>query len=360
MTQLSRREFVALSVTGAVASRVASPFALGVPAAITAGEIVERIKRNIGVDWKEETVDTFKAGDPATAVTGVVVTSMATLDVLQRAVTAGANFVISNAPTFYSRADNREPGGGRGSGGGAGGAARAGGAGRGRATGPSPATVFGPGTGASAAMPPTPPLPESILPPPAGRGGRAGGPPPPDPVLAGKNAYIDEHQLVVFRLNEHWHARTPDPRAIGLAQAMGWTAYQVGDDVQRYVIPPTSLDALASQVRRVLGSRGGIRAIGDPTTRVQRVGLLPGFSSLQASLDMLPTVDVVITGEVQEWEGATYVQDVVFSGVRKGFISVGRVVSEAPGMQVCTDWLKTIVSEVPVSFISAGDPYWRP
>jgi hypothetical protein len=29
-------------------------------------------------------------------------------------------------------------------------------------------------------------------------------------------------------------------------------------------------------------------------------------------------------------------------------------------MQVCADWLKTIVPEVPVRFTSAGDPYWRP
>ena len=49
-----------------------------------------------------------------------------------------------------------------------------------------------------------------------------------------------------------------------------------------------------------------------------------------------------------------------FAGVKKGFISIGRVVNEAPGMQVCADWLKTIVPEVPIHFVSAGDPYWRP
>ena len=69
---------------------------------------------------------------------------------------------------------------------------------------------------------------------------------------------------------------------------------------------------------------------------------------------------LMIVGEVQEWEGATYAQDVVFSGVKKGFISIGRVVNEATGMQVCADWLKTLVPEVPVRFVSAGDPYWRP
>ena len=67
-----------------------------------------------------------------------------------------------------------------------------------------------------------------------------------------------------------------------------------------------------------------------------------------------------LTGEVQEWESAFYAQDVAFAGVKKGFISIGRVVNEAPGMQVCADWLRPFVPEVPVRFISAGDPYWRP
>jgi hypothetical protein len=28
-------------------------------------------------------------------------------------------------------------------------------------------------------------------------------------------------------------------------------------------------------------------------------------------------------------------------------------------MRVCADWLKTFISEVPVAWIPAGDPFWR-
>ena len=398
MNHISRRDFVALTVAGTAAG-AATPLARGLSpfaATITAGDIVERIKKNVGVPWDAgTTMDTFKVGDPGTVVTGVVVTSMATLDVLQQAARAGANFVITAAPTFYSRADNRQPGGGRGgaaggrqagaAGGPAPGAAGPGqasagpggppgaaavpgagrGAGGGRAAGPSPATVFGPGTGASAAMPPTPALPESVVPA-SSRGGGLGasvaGPAAgtPDPVLAGKNDFIDKNKLVIFRLQEHWNLRKPDPRAVGLAAAMGWTKYKVGDDVLRYQVPAITMTALAAQLKKVLGARGGIRVVGDRNLSVTKIGLVPGYNLIQASLAMLPTVDVMITGEVQEWEGATYAQDVVFSGERKGFISLGRVVNEQAGMQVCADWLKTLVPEVPVKFISAGDPYWRP
>src|SRR4051812_8478252 len=175
MADVSRRKFVALTLGGAAAaplifnresSRAAAP--------LTAQEIVDRIKKSAGVEWTSDDVDTFKAGDPSIAVTGVVTTSMATLDVLQKAVQAGANFVITAAPTFYTRADLSVPGGrglGAGAGGGRGappargaGNGPAGGAGRGALAGPGPAAESGPGTGASAPMPPSPSLPQSVVP----------------------------------------------------------------------------------------------------------------------------------------------------------------------------------------------------
>ena len=55
---------------------------------ITAQQVIERIQKEVGVPWRAQTVDTFKAGDPNTPVTGVAVTMMATLDVLQRAAAA--------------------------------------------------------------------------------------------------------------------------------------------------------------------------------------------------------------------------------------------------------------------------------
>ena len=373
MSLISRREFVALTAAAGAAFdprlvRASAGPALSPVEGPTAQDIVDRIKKQVGVEWSSETVDTFKAGDPSTVVTGVVTTSMATLDVLQKAVQAGANFIITAAPTFYSRADLSTPPAGRGFGPGAG-------AGRGQAPGrgagplsagtgaaPSPATLSGPGTGASAPMPPAPTLPQSVIPPlqPAAPPTAPATSPPPDPIYAGKNEFIAKHKLVVFRLTQHWNQRKPDPRAVGLATAMGWTKYKAGDDGLRYDVPALTFEGLASQLKKSLGTRGGIRAIGDRAMTVRRIGLLPGYTMIPASIAMLPHVDVIIAGEVQEWESATYVQDVAFAGLKKGFISIGRVVNEAPGMQVCADWLKTIVPEVPVRFVSAGDPYWRP
>jgi len=66
---------------------------------------VAAIQKNVGVPWNSETVDTFKAGNPDTPVTGIAVTMMATLDVLQRAAKKGQNLIITHEPTFYNHLD---------------------------------------------------------------------------------------------------------------------------------------------------------------------------------------------------------------------------------------------------------------
>jgi hypothetical protein len=71
-------------------------------------------------------------------------------------------------------------------------------------------------------------------------------------------------------------------------------------------------------------------------------------------------VDVVVAGEVREWETVEYARDTIASGQRKGLILTGRVLSEEPGMRACATWLEALVPEVRVRHIAAGDPYWRP
>lgn len=312
MTDLSRREFAALAAYAVVAPvRLREKPPAG--AAITAQDIIDRIKSHIGVDWKAESVDGVKAGDPATAATGVVTTSLATLDVLRQAVKAGANVVITGNPTFYSRSDARVP--------------------------------------------------------PAGRGGRGGTPPaagdstppaPADRVFAAKNEFIDTHRLVVFRLSEHWRLRTPDPLAQGMVGVLGWTTQQSATDPRRVELPAVTLEALAATVKQRLRLSGGLRVVGDPRTSVKRVGLLPGSTPIAAALKMLPEVDVILAGEVREWESVEYARDKAFSGEKKGLMLIGRVASEEPGMNACAAWLKGFVTEVPVRHVPAGDAYWSP
>ena len=164
----------------------------------------------------------------------------------------------------------------------------------------------------------------------------------------------------MWRFSDHWRLRTPDPFAQGLADVLGWSKFADASDPRRLSIPETSLDALVSHVKKSLKVRGGMRIVGDPQLRVRKVALLPGSTPIAASLEVLPGVDAIIAGEVREWESVEYVRDTVALGGKKALTLVGRIVSEGPGMQVCAQWLKTIVPEVASTWIPAGDPYWRP
>ncbi len=79
------------------------------PPTLTAGDVVGRIKANVGIPWREQTVDRIIAGNPDTAVKGIATTMMATLPVLRRAAAAGLNLVITHEPTFYSHLDEIDP-----------------------------------------------------------------------------------------------------------------------------------------------------------------------------------------------------------------------------------------------------------
>ncbi|HWN84426.1 MAG TPA: hypothetical protein VNN99_04730 [Vicinamibacterales bacterium] len=302
--RVSRREFVKMSAAGAAAATwVVRPAAIGA-VTVTAQEIVDRVRKAVGGEWKTDTVDTFKAGEPTSPVTGVVTTSLATIDVMRRAVKAGANLIVTAGPTFYSRVDS-----------------------------------------------PTPP---------AGRGRDAAAPPTPDQVFTAKNEFIRANRLVVWRFSDHWRLRSPDPFAEGLANALGWARYRTNGDPARLTVPAIALEALAARVKSRLEARGGVRVVGREQTRVRTIGLLPGTRAVQEIVALLPQVDAVIAGEIREWESSEYSRDVVNAGLGKGLILIGRSLSEEAGMKMCADWLRPIVPEAPVRWLPAGDPYWRP
>jgi putative NIF3 family GTP cyclohydrolase 1 type 2 len=72
---------------------------------ITARDVVERIRQNVGIPWRSHTCDTFKWGDPDAPITGITCTFMSTLGLLQRSAAAGDSFVISHEPTFWTADD---------------------------------------------------------------------------------------------------------------------------------------------------------------------------------------------------------------------------------------------------------------
>jgi putative NIF3 family GTP cyclohydrolase 1 type 2 len=251
---------------------------------LTARQVIERIQAHVGVPWHSETVDTFKAGDPETRVTGIATTMMATYDVLVRSAAAGKNLIITHEPTFYSHLDRTD--------------------------------TF-----------------EKER----------------DPVWLEKERFIKEHHLVVWRFHDHWHLRRPDGIMTGVVRALQWQKFQNPSDPNVFVLPETTIEQLASDMKKRLGIHV-LRWVGNPQMKITKVGLAPGASGPQRHRQMLQRedVEVLAIGEVPEWETIEYVADAAAEGKSKALILLGHIPSEQPGMEYCAEWLKTFINEVPI------------
>jgi putative NIF3 family GTP cyclohydrolase 1 type 2 len=102
--------------------------------------------------------------------------------------------------------------------------------------------------------------------------------------------------------------------------------------------------------------------VGDPQLKVTKVAMLPGAagSARQISLLERDDVEALVIGETPEWETVEYVADAVTEHKRKALVILGHIPSEQAGMEECARWLKTFVTEVPVEFIPAREPFWLP
>lgn len=287
---VSRRTLVSGSLLGA-------GFAQSVgraQAALTAGEVIERIKANVGVPWRSQTVDHLIAGTPETTVKGIATTMMATLDVLQRASAAGKNMVITHESTFFSHQDAVDQ------------------------------------------------LKDDVT-------------------YRAKLDFIAKHSMAVFHFHDHWHARRPDGINAGMARELGWEKNASAENPRLYTFEPMPLARFAQSIERKLQART-MRVVGDPKLPVSRVLTSWGYASQFPGIPMIARaeVDVLVCGETREWELVEYVQDMISSGQKKALIVIGHVLSEQSGMKLCADWLKGFLSEVPIQFVPAREPFWTP
>jgi putative NIF3 family GTP cyclohydrolase 1 type 2 len=310
---ISRRAFgQGVGAAMLLKSRLARAYA-STPGPLTAEQVVQRILQKMasdGIAWPSnfpwKPADGFKYGDPATPVTGVVFTFQATFDVLERAVQAKKNFVITHERMFWDHIDDI-----------------------GTTKHDKPFEVAG-----------------SLE---------------TDPVFIAKRRFCEQNNLVVWRFHDHQHMLKPDPIMQGLVTRLGWQNYIVPVQGQMigvaFEIPQAPLKEVARHVARSLDSPG-VRVIGDPNLPVKRVGL--GAHKLVEILKPLQTCDVVLMSEPQDCDAFPYLRDGISLGLPhpKGLIALNHERFEEWGEQDAPAWLKPLVPEVPVEFISAGAPYW--
>lgn len=180
---------------------------------------------------------------------------------------------------------------------------------------------------------------------------------PKNEVLKKKLALLNKHQIAIWRFHDQWHARQPDGILYGVLKKTGWSTYY--ENGKRVInIPPVSLQDLVTHLKTSLGI-GHVKLIGDLSQTCSRIALLPGAAGGQAQITLVENEqpDVLIVGEVHEWETAEYIRDAQALGSKTALIILGHSVSEEPGMDWLAEWLQPQIPNIPVTHITSGDPF---
>jgi putative NIF3 family GTP cyclohydrolase 1 type 2 len=262
---------------------------------LTTGEVVARIKANLGFPWLETTYrDTFKFGGPDTVVKGIATTMFCSYDAIRRASEAGCNMLIPHEDTYWNDRDEL-----------------------------------------------------NIV--------------SSDPAYKLKVDFMREHDIVIFRMHDHMHARKPDFIYVGLTRALGLESqWETAPQSHHFTLPETTLGELANTLQQRVGDKA-LRIVGDPRAKVSRLQLGVGYATPSINN---PDVDVVVSGEQQESDGfldsPAYVLDAMTLGIPKGWIMLGHNISEEQGMLEMAQWIKSFTPEVPVQLVRSGEPFWAP
>jgi putative NIF3 family GTP cyclohydrolase 1 type 2 len=265
---------------------------------MTAQQVIDAIKFNSGgkENWNGETVDTFKAGDPQTIVTGILTTFTPTMEVLAKAVENNCNLIISHEPTFYNHTDDTKW----------------------LENDPVYKTklqyindhhliIFRfhdhwhniPGQ--------------------------------PDGITLGMadtlrwQKYQSKDDQTIFDL--------PETTLKDLAH---YIKTQLKIRTMRVIGNP---NLKVSRIAFLPGAWGGAAHV----KAFEKKG-----------------VQVLLVGESNEWEGIAYAVDAVGQHRDQAMILMGHVPSEETGMKYCTKWMKNFLPGIPIKFVPAGEPFWLP
>ena len=179
-----------------------------------------------------------------------------------------------------------------------------------------------------------------------------------DPVYQAKRGLLDDNGIAVWRFHDHWHMHRPDGILTGVVRALGWEEYAAADKANLFSVPAMRVLDLVAILKEKLYI-DMVRLVGDPDMICRQVALLEGAFTGQTQISALAQedVDVVICGEVREWESCEYARDALHLGQRKALLAIGHANSEEAGMAWLVDWLRPRLPGVEITHVPALDPF---
>ena len=180
-----------------------------------------------------------------------------------------------------------------------------------------------------------------------------------DSVYLEKKKFIDDHKLVIWRFHDYIHRIQPDGILSGMVRKLGWKNNKVEDNPYKFSFPQIRLSELLENLKKTF-PENAFYVVGDPEMKLSNVVYALGAPGSERQIQLLRdnNVDVVVAGEVSQWETYEYVRDAVFQKRKKAIIFIGHINSEESGMKFCAEWLGKFIKNVPIFYIECGSSYW--
>jgi putative NIF3 family GTP cyclohydrolase 1 type 2 len=155
-----------------------------------------------------------------------------------------------------------------------------------------------------------------------------------DPVYQFKRQLLETNKIVVWRFHDYWHSHNPDGIMTGVLIELGWEQYAEKERRQICNVPEQTLANLSAYFKKKLGI-SKIQMTGDPGMKCRKIAFSVGASGGTSQIHQLAQTgaDVVVVGEINEWETCEYVRDAMASGQKKALLVLGHANSEEPGMK---------------------------
>ena len=179
-----------------------------------------------------------------------------------------------------------------------------------------------------------------------------------DPVLKAKEELLAKHGIVVWRFHDYWHRVRPDGVLQGIVNQIGWSRYWNDPNNIFFTIPKTTLRQLCNELGpKFMSERASY--IGNGDMEVTKVAIIAGAAGKDWQIDTLQRddVEVLIVGEIAEWETSEYVRDASALGMKKGLIVLGHQPSEEPGMVYAAEWLGDLFPGIQVTHVNSRDGF---
>lgn len=179
-----------------------------------------------------------------------------------------------------------------------------------------------------------------------------------DEVYKYKRDLLKKHQIVVWRFHDYLHAHKPDGVTMGVLTKMGWENYYNPRNPNLIILPPTSFEAIIALVKSKLGIPH-VKVIGDKSQLCSRIALNPGAAGGTRQIEAIQKAkpDVLVCGELNEWETSEYIRDLRYMGLKTSLIVLGHIVSEEPGLEWLMKWLQPQIPGIQVTHIPSKDAF---